>query len=29
VLTIPAQELKSAKVIFTMFGGRMVYGQAP
>ena len=29
VLTIPAEELKSATVIFTMFGGRMVYGKAP
>ncbi len=29
VLTIPAEELKRASVIFTMFGGKMVYGQAP
>jgi predicted amidohydrolase YtcJ len=29
VLTIPAEELKSAAVIFTMFGGKIVYGQAP
>jgi predicted amidohydrolase YtcJ len=29
VLTIPAEELKSAAVIFTMFGGKMVYGHAP
>jgi predicted amidohydrolase YtcJ len=29
VLTIPAEELKSAAVIFTMFGGKMVYGQLP
>jgi predicted amidohydrolase YtcJ len=29
ILTIPAEELKSAAVIFTMFGGKMVYGHAP
>jgi predicted amidohydrolase YtcJ len=29
VLTIPAEELKSAAVIFTMFGGKMVYGHVP
>lgn len=29
VLTIPAEELKSAAVVFTMFGGKMVYGQLP
>jgi predicted amidohydrolase YtcJ len=29
LLTIPAEELKSAAVMFTMFGGKMVYGQAP
>jgi predicted amidohydrolase YtcJ len=29
ILTIPAEELKSATVIFTMFGGKMVYGHAP
>jgi len=29
VLTIPADELKSAAVIFTMFGGKIVYGHAP
>jgi predicted amidohydrolase YtcJ len=29
VLTIPAEELKKAAVIFTMFGGKMVYGHAP
>jgi predicted amidohydrolase YtcJ len=29
LLTIPAEELKSAVVMFTMFGGKMVYGQAP
>ena len=29
VLTIPAEELKSVKVVFTMFDGKMVYGRAP
>jgi predicted amidohydrolase YtcJ len=29
VLTIPAEELKQATVIFTMFGGKIVYGQEP
>jgi predicted amidohydrolase YtcJ len=29
VLTIPAEELKSAAVIFTMFGGKIVYGHVP
>jgi hypothetical protein len=29
VLTIPAEELKSAAVVFTMFGGKMVYGHEP
>jgi predicted amidohydrolase YtcJ len=29
VLTVPAQELKDASVIFTMFGGRLVYGKLP
>jgi predicted amidohydrolase YtcJ len=29
VLTIPAEELKKVAVIFTMFGGKMVYGHAP
>jgi len=29
LLTIPAEELKSASVIFTLFGGKMVYGHAP
>jgi hypothetical protein len=29
MLTIPAEELKAATVIFTLFGGRMVYGRAP
>ncbi len=29
VLTIPAEELPKAKVIFTMFGGRVVYGREP
>ncbi|HEY4442895.1 MAG TPA: amidohydrolase [Steroidobacteraceae bacterium] len=29
VLTIPAEELKSAAVVFTIFGGKMVYGHEP
>ena len=29
VLTIPAEELKSATVLFTMFGGKLVYGREP
>ena len=29
VLTVPAEELKSAAVIFTIFGGKMVYGHEP
>ncbi len=29
VLTISAEELKDAKVVWTMFGGKVVYGQAP
>jgi predicted amidohydrolase YtcJ len=29
VLTIPAEELKSAAVVFTMFGGKVVYGREP
>jgi predicted amidohydrolase YtcJ len=29
VLTVPAEELKSAAVIFTMFGGKIVYGRMP
>jgi predicted amidohydrolase YtcJ len=29
ILTIPAQELKSAAVVFTMWGGKIVYGKEP
>jgi predicted amidohydrolase YtcJ len=29
VLTIPAQELPKAAVVFTMFGGKVVYGREP
>ncbi|HWG67847.1 MAG TPA: amidohydrolase, partial [Steroidobacteraceae bacterium] len=29
VLTVPAEELKGAKVLFTMFGGKIVYGHEP
>jgi predicted amidohydrolase YtcJ len=29
VLTVSADELKDAKVLFTMFGGKLVYGQEP
>jgi len=29
VLTIPAEELKSAAVVFTIFGGKIVYGHEP
>jgi predicted amidohydrolase YtcJ len=29
VLTVPAEELKQATVIFTMFGGTIVYGREP
>jgi predicted amidohydrolase YtcJ len=29
VLTVPAEELKSASVVFTMWGGRIVYGHEP
>lgn len=28
LLTIPAEELKSAAVIFTMFDGKLVFGHA-
>ena len=27
--TIPAEELKNAAVVFTMFGGQFVYGSVP
>ena len=29
VLTVPAEELKSAAVVFTMWGGKIVYGKEP
>jgi predicted amidohydrolase YtcJ len=29
VLTVPDAELKSAAVVWTMFGGKVVSGQAP
>jgi predicted amidohydrolase YtcJ len=29
VLTVPAEQLKDTKVVWTMFGGKVVYGQAP
>ena len=29
VLTVPAAEMKEAKVLWTMFGGRIIYGTAP
>jgi hypothetical protein len=29
VLTVPAPELQSASVVFTMWGGRIVYGREP
>ena len=29
VLSIPAEELKSAAVVFTMWGGKIVYGKEP
>ena len=29
VLTIPVAELNGAKVVWTMFGGKIVFGQAP
>ena len=29
VLTVPAEELKDAKVVWTLFGGKTVYGQSP
>jgi predicted amidohydrolase YtcJ len=29
VLTVPAEELKDAGVVFTMFGGKIVYGREP
>jgi len=29
VLTVPVAELNGAKVVWTMFGGKIVFGQAP
>jgi predicted amidohydrolase YtcJ len=29
VLTVPPDQLKDAKVLFTMFGGKLVYGHEP
>lgn len=29
VLTVPAQDLRDAKVLWTMLGGRIIYGQQP
>lgn len=29
VLTVPAEELKGATVLFTMFGGKIAYGHEP
>jgi len=29
VLTVSAEEMKETKVLFTMFGGRIVYGKDP
>jgi predicted amidohydrolase YtcJ len=29
VLTVPAEELKSAAVVFTLWEGRIVYGHEP
>jgi predicted amidohydrolase YtcJ len=29
VLTVPAEDLKNAKVLFTMWGGKLVFGQEP
>jgi predicted amidohydrolase YtcJ len=29
VLTVPVAELNGAKVVWTMFEGRIVFGQAP
>jgi predicted amidohydrolase YtcJ len=29
VLTVPVEELKEAKVVWTLFGGKTVYGQSP
>lgn len=29
VLTVPVAELNDAKVVWTMFGGKIVSGQAP
>ena len=29
VLTVPAEELKDATVVWTMLGGKIVYGAAP
>ena len=29
VLTVPADQLKGAKALFTMFGGKLVYGREP
>lgn len=29
VLTVPVEQLKSTKVLWTMFGGRVVYGRSP
>lgn len=29
VLTVPAAELNKAKVVFTMWGGKIIYGHEP
>jgi len=29
VLTVPTEELKEAKVLWTVFGGKAVFGNAP
>ena len=29
VLTVPVAEVKDAKVLWTMFGGRIIYGKGP
>jgi predicted amidohydrolase YtcJ len=29
VLTVPPQELKDATVLFTMWGGKIIYGHEP
>jgi predicted amidohydrolase YtcJ len=29
VLTVSAEEMKATAVLFTMFGGRLVYGKEP